>query len=107
MPGRAAEPPEDFEFYRNSQAALIKTRYVCEPALRSPKVSRLPLVAKQSDPGAWLTELVQVTVVPESEIIRVSIDLPDRDQAQALLHAVMDSYIETVVLGVCPDNTSG
>jgi hypothetical protein len=97
MPGRAVEPPEDFESYRNSQAQLIRSNYVCGPALRSPKVSQLPLVAKQSDPGDWLAELIQVTVVPESEIIRVSIDLPDRDQAQALLHAVMDSYIETVI----------
>lgn len=61
-------------------------------------VSKLPLVEREVDEVAWLSEELTVGFLGDSEIMQVSLTLEDADQAAALVNAVVEAYMEQVVV---------
>ena len=91
---------EDFDTYRASQLSKIKSHYVLSSALRQQGIAELASVkAEQSAPAAWLqSELEVVFAEREGELMRVSLKLENGNDAKLLVDAVIDAYIEDVVL---------
>ncbi len=70
-------------------------------ALRKPEVKDIPIVrykTQYSDPVDWLSGKLSVSFPGRAELMMVSLSLDDPKQAQALVKAVVDSYMTDVVL---------
>jgi hypothetical protein len=88
---RVRPEPEDYEAFRQSQAALIKTRRVLNAALNDPHVHHLASTATRPDPLAWLEENLHVTL--DSEYMRVVLTGEPGDEMVAMLDAVAKAYL--------------
>jgi len=99
--GGAAQIDRDrFDIYKNTQATLLSSRYVLRVALRNPKVAKLPLIRQQQAPGdaeMWLEDRLRVRFPGNAEVMAVSVDGDDPEQADVLVNAVVDAYISEVV----------
>jgi uncharacterized protein involved in exopolysaccharide biosynthesis len=92
---------EEFAIFRNSQAELIRERFVIQAALRNNKLKNLPSLVREDakhNSVAWLTDHIHVTF-PEgkSGIMEVSATLPDPKEAAAIVNAVVEAYMDVVV----------
>jgi len=99
-PSLLPEPHADREndaVFLNTQLALIKSEYVIVPALRSPRVANLPIVKQQDDPATWLEGLLKVEVVPNTELVKISITSPEPSLSVTLVNVVVETYLVTVV----------
>ena len=91
---------QQFEIYKNTQRQLILSRFVLMAALRKPEVARIPIIQKERRDGdavQWLTGWLKVGFPGRAEIMTVSLSLANPEHAQALVRAVVDSYIKEVV----------
>src|SRR5438876_833018 len=66
------EVVSDFDTYKRTQVALIKSHFVRQAALRKTAVARLPIVRGQADPIAWLTNELSVDYPGDAEILRIA-----------------------------------
>ena len=90
-----------FDVYKRTQLDIIKSRFVMMAALRNPKVKGSPSIQRedqQHNALSWLTEQVNVGFERESEIMQVSITLPNPDEAANLVNAVVQAYFDEVVV---------
>ena len=53
-PNEAASSQEDFDEYRRTQEAMVKSRLVLNAALRQPKIADLSIIRDHADPVEWL-----------------------------------------------------
>lgn len=92
------EPNErEYERYRHTQSNVITSDNVVSAALRRPEVSALPIVRRQSDPAAWLSDSLVVNMRPNSEYVYVQLDSAsagDPEQAAKLVNAVVSEYVD-------------
>jgi hypothetical protein len=97
-PGRETNAfRNDFEAYKRTQMALIKSRLVLDHALRRPEVYRLDVVKQQTDPVGWLAKNLRVDLDASPEILRISMSgIPPQD-AVVLVNAVVHAFQEEVV----------
>ncbi len=89
-----------FEIYKNTQRQLLLSRFVMMAALRKTEVSNIPIIQKErrdGDPVQWLADSLGVGFPGRAEMMTVSLTLPNPDQAQTLVSAVVDSYMSEVV----------
>jgi capsular exopolysaccharide synthesis family protein len=86
----------DFQAFQKTQVALIKNPNVLETALQRPDVVRadLPLLRETAHPVEWLTKAIRVEFPEGPEIPRISLDRKDGYEAQLLLQAITDTYLE-------------
>jgi len=96
------EPPERFtrdafEIYKNTQAQLLKSRFVLTAALRKPEVAKLQSVRQQGDPIRWLQNQLQVSFPGDAEIMKVSLAGEEPKESVPLLNAIVDAYLGEVV----------
>jgi len=89
--------PNDYNTYKQTQSGLIKSPFVISAALRIPGISQLPMVRREGNPVAWLTDALRVTITGESEILRVSLRGEDTEQIIKLVNAVKDAFLEEIV----------
>lgn len=94
---QTAEAQADFQTYRRTQMALIKSRFVMNAALRKPNVAALSLVKQQTYPVAWLEEAIQVDAYDSPEILRISLTGDRPAELAEIVNAVKDAYLEEVV----------
>ncbi len=90
-----------FDIYKNSQQEMLLAKTVLMSALRKPEVKDIPIVqykTQYSDVVEWLAGKLSVSFPGKAELMMVSISLEDPKQAQALVKAVVDSYMNDVVL---------
>ena len=80
--------------YLNTQAQLITSDRVLNQALADHSVSELPWLAASADPTVSLREEMVVEVVADAFLIRVALELPDGNQAAAIVNAVVRSYMD-------------
>jgi capsular polysaccharide biosynthesis protein len=80
--------------YLQTQATLIKSKRVLEPAIASSLVVTLPLIKQSSDPMTDLQRKLSVGIIDEANLIRVALELPDPSQAATIVNAVVQSYLE-------------
>ena len=72
----------------------------CCPCSRKPEVKDIPIVQEKtlhSDPVEWLEGKLSVSFPGDAEIMEVSLTLDNPKEAQTLLKAVVDSYMNEVV----------
>lgn len=92
----SSEGRHEFATYLKTQAARIKGRYVLNAALKADGIKRLPLVAAQSDPIAWLDEELKVEFTDNSEIMTVSLAGHDPQGVIAMVNAVTQAYLQEI-----------
>ncbi|MFO0850931.1 MAG: P-loop NTPase [Gemmataceae bacterium] len=94
----SARPPgENDSGYMRTQLNLIRSRPVLRAALKEEAVQRLPVVARQPDPLAWLERDLTVQQVEGTEIIRLSLTTRgDGTGLDGVVNAVATAYLAAV-----------
>ena len=87
----------DYETYKQTQAALIRSPYLVNAALREPGISQLPMVKDEENPVAWFINELRVIYPQNSEILMLSMKGEDNRQVIQLVDAVVDAYMNEVV----------
>ncbi len=85
---KGAEP------YLNTQIGLLTSDRVLAPAIASPTVVRLSTITKEADPRTFLREHMRVEIVKDAYLIRVALELGEKDHAAAIVNAIVHSYLE-------------
>jgi hypothetical protein len=93
--GQPAE--EDFDAFRQTQAALLKTNLVLSAALRRSDVAALGVVKQQKDPMTWLENSLEVDFRLSPEIMRVSLSGGKPEELATLLNGIASAYREQVI----------
>ncbi len=87
----------DYETFKKTQAALIKSTFVVQSALRKEEIGQLPMVKAEEDPASWLADELRVSNPEDSEILSVSLRGENREEIRKLVNAVVESYVEEIV----------
>jgi len=88
----------EYEAYRKTQVALIKSPFVMTSALRRPGIANLELIREQDEnPVGWLTRWIQVTAPMESEVVQVRLRGRNAADVAQIVNAVTNSYLEEIV----------
>jgi succinoglycan biosynthesis transport protein ExoP len=85
----------DFATYVKTTAALIKSEFVLNAAIRD--IKDLPTIKAQSDPIKYLEEELQVTWQDGSEVIRITFKSGEPQDAKKIVDAVQNAFIKEVV----------
>src|SRR6185312_2013572 len=85
----------DFATYVKTTAALIKSEFVLNAALRD--IKDLPTIKSQSDPIKYLDEELQVTWQDGSEVIRITFKSGEPQDAKKIVDAVQNAFIKEVI----------
>jgi len=91
----------EFEIFRDTQQSLIKSRFVIGAALRDPKLKNRACILREDakhNTIAWLTDEIRVDFAAKNAgIMQVSATEPDKEDAQVIVNAVVDAYMNEVV----------
>jgi capsular exopolysaccharide synthesis family protein len=87
----------DFATYVKTQAAMIKSNFVLNAALRDPAVAALPMLREQPDPARFLEEELKVEYPEGSEIIKISLSGEDPRAISMIVNAVQEAFFREVV----------
>jgi polysaccharide biosynthesis transport protein len=79
--------------YLQTQVNLITTDHVLTKALTSPEMKNLSFVTKSDDARADLRKNLVVQIVKDAYLIRVALELPNGNEAAAVVNAVLESYL--------------
>ena len=79
--------------YLQTQIGLITSDRVFAPALASAEIVNLSTIKNSADPREFLREHMSVAIVKDAYLIRVALELPDGNQAAAIVNAVVKSYL--------------
>jgi len=90
--------PRQQAFFKSRQVVMIRTPFVLSAALRRPTVAELPFVGELKEPVEWLQRKLQVEFDDGTEVVRLSLQCPDKDAAVAILNAVLEAYMDEVVI---------
>jgi capsular exopolysaccharide synthesis family protein len=98
MLGGGGRDNSEYEAYRKTQVALIKSPFVMTSALRRPGIADLALIREQDeDPVGWLTRSIQVTAPMESEVVQVRLRGKNAADVAKIVNAVTSCYLEDIV----------
>jgi capsular exopolysaccharide synthesis family protein len=97
----AATLPQQFEIFKETQQDLLLNQFVLAAALRDDAVKGLPVVRREDERHnavTWLTANLQV-ISPRrnTAILEVRLKRPDKQEAAALVNAVVRAYWHEVV----------
>src|SRR5690606_28786446 len=87
----------EFDYFRRTQVAIIKTPFVLMAAVRDPAVSSLPMIKSQRDPVQFLKDELNVDFPGDSELMRISMRGSDPKQMVDLVNAVCKAYEDEVI----------
>ncbi len=90
-------PQEKYETFISNIQQMLQLRTTITAALRDPAVKDHPLVKAEEDQEGWLLENLRVSNPKNSEILLVSVTVPDPTLAADLANAVVDAYLKEVV----------
>ena len=79
--------------YLKTQVGLITSNRVLNPAIADPLVVNLPMIKDYKDPKANLVEKLKVTILEDTNLIRVALELPNPDEAVTIVQSVVQSYL--------------
>ena len=79
--------------YLKTQATLITSARVLESAIADPLVENLATIKNSIDPKSDLVEKLKVVIVDDTNLIRVALELPNREEAVTIVQAVVQSYL--------------
>jgi polysaccharide biosynthesis transport protein len=95
--GRAMRDAPEYEAYRKTQAARIRSPIVLQEALNKEGVSGLPILRGEPEPRRFLEDEIVVVAPPDSELLQIKMRGKDPQQLVKIVNAVKDSYIDNVV----------
>ena len=72
---------------------LITSARVLDPAIADPVVVNLASIKKSVDPKSDLLEKLKVEIIEHTNLIRVSLELPNPEEAVTIVQAVVQSYL--------------
>ena len=78
--------------YLQTQVSKITSNPVLEEALLNPLVVDLPIVKKWEDPRYDLRKKLRANIVGDTNLIRIALELPDKDEAVKIVDAVVGAY---------------
>jgi capsular exopolysaccharide synthesis family protein len=84
----------DSETYLQTQVNLMTTDQVLSRAVANDSVAGLPMIKNSEDANMNLREKIVVEIEPGTYIIRVALESKDRNEAAAIVNAVVDSYLD-------------
>jgi polysaccharide biosynthesis transport protein len=79
--------------YLKTQVGLISSARVLDPAIADPLVVNLPTIKKSVDAKSDLLEKLKVAIVENTNLIRVTLELPNSEEAVTIVQAVVQSYL--------------
>jgi capsular exopolysaccharide synthesis family protein len=87
----------EYEPYRQSQAALIRSPVVLVEALNKEGISSLPLLRSEKEQRRFLEDEITVVTPRDSQLLQIRMRGKDPQQLVKIVNAVKDSYIDNVV----------
>jgi capsular exopolysaccharide synthesis family protein len=88
----------DFETYKRTQAALLKSNFVLQATLRKPEIQRLQLIQENKDDQLnWLSGQIIVDFPGDAEIMRVAMRGERPKELATLVNAVKQAYMDEIV----------
>ena len=93
---RRGTDQRQYEVYKQTQAALVKSPFVLSAALRPPAVQNLKMIKESDKPLAMLEKELYVGYPANSEILRVSMSGDNEDETKQIVNAVVDAYMTEV-----------
>ena len=87
----------DYDTFKQTQSALMKSTFVINAAFRKPGIAQLPMIKAEDDPSEWLAEHLRVSNPGDSEILSVILKGEDTDQIEKIVNAVVESYLQEIV----------
>ncbi|TWT47265.1 polysaccharide biosynthesis tyrosine autokinase [Botrimarina hoheduenensis] len=97
---RAANQTSDFDVFRATQIASIKSPYVLSAALRNSNIGRHKFFPQNpsDDKVMWLRDQLQVSFPNDGELLEISVAGPyPREELKEIIEAVSESYYNEVV----------
>jgi len=95
---------EIIERYKRSLAALVKHQAVWTEALKDRRITSKKWYEKnKEDPQTALDEDIRVSVMPETQYIRLSMEGTDKTELPDIVNAVADSFVEFAARGSLRD----
>jgi capsular exopolysaccharide synthesis family protein len=99
--GEIFERPDarnESQLYLREQVVLLKSPLVLNAALNRPKVveAKPSVVRDHLHPEDWLAQHVKVDSLEGPQILRLSLQLDDPEEAKVLLEAITDAYFEKI-----------
>jgi succinoglycan biosynthesis transport protein ExoP len=79
--------------YLQTQVGLLTSDRVLLAAITDPRVVNLSAIKESDDPKTVLRKEMVVEIVKDAYLIRVALELPDPNQAAAIVNAVVRSYL--------------
>ena len=95
---KKAETEQNFDTYRQTQMAMIQSRFVLNAALRQPGISDLETIRTKAYPLEWLEDNVAVDTYNSPEILKISLAGGNPEDITKIVNAVKDAYLDEVVL---------
>lgn len=84
----------DYSVFIETQRELILSPLVLDKALESPEMASLGSVTRQGNKQEWLRKKLDVRRRENSELLTVSITLPEREESARIVNAVVTAYYE-------------
>jgi len=79
--------------YLRTQVGLITSAKVLNSAIADPLVVNLATIRKSVDPKTDLLDKLKVVIVPDTNLIRIALELPNPEEAATIVRAVVQSYL--------------
>lgn len=90
----AFEPAKDARLFVETQVQLIRSPLILSKVISQGSIAQMPEVQRQQYPLTWLGERLNVRTVGKSELLEISFDGPDPNNAATIANAAMEAYLE-------------
>jgi capsular exopolysaccharide synthesis family protein len=87
----------DFDMLRRSHASRIRQPQLLKTVLNRDEIKRFNLEKKYGDASLWLLNELKIETFPDTEIITLSIQSNDPEEATAIVNTVAQVYMKEVV----------
>lgn len=82
-----------YEKFLNTQIGLITGSAILKQVAADPEVAALKFMADNTDRLGLLKAVIKATIEQDSELVKVTCSLPDREAATLLLKKTLDAYL--------------
>jgi polysaccharide biosynthesis transport protein len=80
--------------YLKTEVAVLTSDKVLEPVVANALVGNLPTIKMSQDPKREVREKMKVEIVENTNLIRIALELPNRNDAVTIVQAVVQSYFK-------------
>jgi hypothetical protein len=89
----------EYEVFKRSQLAMIRSYFILQAALRKPGISSLSTFAGDVEPEEWLVENLEVEYPQDGEYLAISLkgSAPQMDDFTHIVDAVAQAYMDEMV----------